>query len=86
MTSRSSMSATMRISREHFGQYPAAPVDIETRMHPATQHPGTLRRKQTLVEVKRDHAGPEQLFQRLEADIGKGLGNILIDRMHWGLS
>ena len=26
--------------------YPAAPVDIETRMHPATQHPGTLRRKQ----------------------------------------
>jgi hypothetical protein len=52
-------------------QYPAAPVDIETRMHPATQHPGTLRRKQTLVEEKRDHAGPEQLFQRLEADIGQ---------------
>ena len=25
-------------------QCPAAPVDIETRMHPATQHPGTLRR------------------------------------------
>ena len=104
MTSQSSMSATMRISREHFGQssgsasqtflmssrhfaegilgetldiltllrqYPAAPVDIETRMHPATQHPGTLRRKQTLVEEKRDHAGPEQLFQRLEADIGQ---------------
>ena len=70
MTSRSSMGETLDILTL-LRQYPAAPVDIETRMHPATQHPGTLRRKQTLVEEKRDHAGPEQLFQRLEADLGQ---------------
>ena len=29
-------------------QYPAAPVDIETRMHPATQHPGT---REPLFEI-----------------------------------
>ena len=52
MTSRSSMGETLDILTL-LRQYPAAPVDIETRMHPATQHPGTLRRKQECRKFKR---------------------------------
>ncbi len=51
------------------GQHAAAAMDVEARMHPTPEHVRPFYRQQALVHQKRDDPSPEQLLQRLEADI-----------------
>ena len=46
-------------------------MHVEAGVHPAAQHVRPRGRQQALVHEKRDDPRPEQLLQRLQADLGQ---------------
>ena len=52
------------------GGDPSAAMDVESRVSPAEQHPGSLGQQEFLFDQKANDPCPEEFFQRCKAELG----------------